>query len=452
MNGLSRITSGRWAPSRSGRPLVAVAGVVALAGCMQSPAILDRLNPLKPDGASPEVTRQSSDEVQAAKVEAESEVITTLLARDSILEAGSVYNDVARAALAASANASQAELRMARLRAEARSKNWLPTIGPSISLTSLGDLVAQILVEQVLFDNGRRKAEREFAAADVEVAAVNLSVDMNERVETALGLYITGLRGDEKAALSRRALSRMYEFERIVRGRVDGGVSDRSDLRVVQARINDIQSAMQTANEAATAARSELSAMTGKSFETFPETLTLDRPVSVEHLTVLLAMAEAKRDVAQAKIDRAGLLPSVTASANVSDGGTTGGITAGGAQIGFGTPAMLKAIAAAQDLADRNVAEAQENARRAVSRHQQRLASFNRQEQDAADLVRRSSETFNLFQAQFQAGQRSVMDVAAIYEELVNREQAHLDAKYEVILIQLEMARDLGLLADGDRI
>ena len=60
--------------------------------------------------------------------------------------------------------------------------------------------------------------------------------------------------------------------------------------------------------------------------------------------------------------------------------------------------------------------------------------------------------TFDLFEAQFEAGQRSVMDVISIYEQLVQREQAHVDAKYEVILTQLEMARDLGLLADGDKI
>lgn len=44
------------------------------------------------------------------------------------------------------------------------------------------------------------------------------------------------------------------------------------------------------------------------------------------------------------------------------------------------------------------------------------------------------------------------MDVAAIYEEMVQREQAHVDAKYEVILTQLEMARDQGLLAEGGAI
>ena len=436
------------------RGATALAVIAVLAGCMQTPAMLERIGEgrlgLKTQDS--EVSRRSSN-FQTIEGEATSEIIDALLSRPSILQAGSDYARVARAALDASARSSEAELRAARLRAEAKSKNWLPTIGPSVSLTSLGDVVASLLIEQALFDNGRRKAEREFAAADVEVAAVTLSTDMTTRVETAVALYVTALRGDEKAALNRRALSQMYEFERIVRGRVDGGISDRSDLRVVEAKINDIESAKSTAEEAARTARAELRAMTGTDFDGSYARMQLNRPpTALRPLTVLLAEAEGRRDVAQAKLDRAGLLPSVTASATVDDGGTSGAIGLGGAQIGFGTPAALKALKAAEDAATRQVSEAEEDARRRVSRQEQRLASFQRQKAEAEELAQKSRVTFKLFQTQFKAGTRSVLDVASIYEEMVQREQAAVDAKYELVLIQLEMARDQGLLADGGAI
>lgn len=429
-----------------------IALVFGLSGCIDAPALLSD-KAAEPEAEAGEVSRQNSSFAQP-EGEQSSEIIDTLLNRGSLLKAGSAYDTVARAALDASARASESELRAAKLRAVAMSKNWLPTLGPSISLSSLGDLVAGILIEQVLFDNGRRKAEREFAAADVEVAAVNLSIDMNARVENAVALYIAGLRGDEKAALNQRAISRMSEFERIVIGRVNGGVSDRSDQRVVEAKLNDVRAALASAQEAASAARAELKAMTGHSFDTVPTRLTMaSPPAGASHLSVLLAEAEAERSVAQAKMDRAGLLPQLTASANVTNSGTTGGVGVNtGQPLGFGTPALLKAIEAARETASRQVAEVEEDARRSYSRQMQRLASFRRQEVEAANLAKSSRETFKLFQAQFKAGQRSVMDVISIYEQLVQREQAHVDAKYEVILIQLEMARDLGLLADGDRI
>jgi outer membrane protein, adhesin transport system len=43
-------------------------------------------------------------------------------------------------------------------------------------------VVAGIMVSQAIFDNGARAAERDFARADVEVAAVALAQDSNDRV------------------------------------------------------------------------------------------------------------------------------------------------------------------------------------------------------------------------------------------------------------------------------
>ncbi|MEL7091574.1 MAG: TolC family protein, partial [Pseudomonadota bacterium] len=157
---------------------------------------------------------------------AESVVLQNLLARRSVLPAGGVYDQVGTAVLAANARAAETELRAARLRAAAASKNWLPTIGPRISLNSLGDLISQIVVDAVLFDNGRKKNERAFAKADVEVAAVALAEDTNDRVATALDLYLTAAQGRAQAAIHRATLKDMQHFEWVMSERVKGGVSD----------------------------------------------------------------------------------------------------------------------------------------------------------------------------------------------------------------------------------
>jgi len=194
--------------------------------------------------------------------------------------------------------------------------------------------------------------------------------------------------------------------------------------------------------------------MTGQEFATAPTRLSLGSPPqSSDFLTVLKASAEATRSVAQTKVERAGLLPQISASGSATSEGSGAGLTLDLATpLGLGTPALLKAIESARETAERQVAEAEEDARRNYSRQTQRLASYRRQEGEAAALARTSRETYQLFQSQFDAGQRSVLDVVSIYEEWVQREQAHIDAKYEVVLIQLELARDLGILADGDAI
>lgn len=384
----------------------------------------------------------------------QSEVITTLMHRRSLLEQGSVYAQVANAALTGTSRASEAALISARLRAEAKSKNWLPGLRPSVSLNDLGEMVASMLLEQVLFDNGRRKAERAFAAADVEIAAVSLSEDMNDRVQTALSLYVAGLRGDEKAAYSYRAIRTMRDFERVVVGRVNGGVSDRSDLNVVQSKISGVEANMATANDAARTARAELEAMTGQTFDAAPQRLELALPSSgSNYLSVLKAKSEAARTIEEAKMERAGLLPQVSASAQAGSEGSGAGLLVNLAEpLGLGTPAALQAVEAEKEAAMRRIGEVEEDARREYSREIQRLNSYRRQEREALALSRASRETYALFKKQFEAGQRPVMDVIPIYEELVKREQAYIDAKYEVVLIQLALAASLGLLADGDKI
>jgi adhesin transport system outer membrane protein len=435
--------------SQFGKHLSLLAAAGSLSACMQSMPLLGKQHAL----ADAETGAPASNFAQTDG-EQQSEVIAALMARRSILAEGSAYAEVADAALAASARAAESERISAKLRAEAQSKNWLPTLGPSVSLTDLADLVAAILIEQVLFDNGRRKAEREFAAADVEVAAVNLSEDMNNRVDSGVGLYLAALRADEKAALNARALSRMHKFERIVIGRVEGGVSDRSDQRVVQSKLDGMRAARATAVEAAATARAELRALPGQDFGPSPALLDHGTPAEdARFLTILRAEAEATRTIARTKADRAGLLPQIAASGNVTSDGSGAGITLNtGTPLGLGTPAQMKALEHAQESARRQVAQVEEDARRSYARQIQRLASYRRQEAEAAQLVRASRETYRLFQAQFEAGQRSVMDVVAIYEDLVQREQDHVDAKYEVVLIQLALARDLGLLADGNKI
>ena len=116
---------------RSPRPIiVGTAAVLALAGCLpsfhrgQDPATMQAFSPADPALATP--------------AQGGSAVIDALRSRQTVLPPGGTYARIADAVLNASSGAAEAELRMARLKAEARSKNWLPSIGPTVSLTSPG--------------------------------------------------------------------------------------------------------------------------------------------------------------------------------------------------------------------------------------------------------------------------------------------------------------------------
>jgi adhesin transport system outer membrane protein len=413
-------------------------------------------NPFKANNKSEEIKAAApagafeQQDVGAADKEY-SQIIETLQSRKSVLAPGSAYGRVAASVTAASSRASEAELRSARLRAVAASKNWLPTLGPSISLTSLGDFVASLIVEQVLFDNGRKKAERAFARADVEVAAVTLSQDVNDRVYEALVLYITAQKAQEKSALAERGVIQMREYHRIIEGRVNGGIADRTQLSVVSAKLSEMEADARLQKETASTAMAELNTMAAGGVEGLSgaESITVPR-LGSGALSVILAEAEAGRAVAQSRMDRAGLLPSVSASGDLASG--KAGIKAGGAGLGFNTGDNLRAVTAQEEAASLRVGEAVEASNRRAARLEQKVSSSARQEADARGLAAQSAENLRLFERQFQAGKRRVLELVSMYETVIDQSRAQIDLKYDVPLTQLEIAKEMGVLVDGAKI
>ena len=389
----------------------------------------------------------------AQKVNSESVIIQGLASRNSALPSGSSFDRVATSVLAANSRAAESELRAARLRSEAASKNWLPKIGPSISLTSLGSLVANLVVDQVLFDNGRRKGEREFAIADVEVAAVNLAQDTNDRVHTALELYVAAAEGREKAALSEASLRDMSHFEYIMSERVKGGVSDSSDLNVLRQKLSEIKADRSANVEAANTALAELNAMS-------IEPLSGLRGVpsfrvssnAAQPLEVVLAEAEKIRAIAAAKIDRADQLPGLSAGGTIGSDTDLGLRVSADTLLGFGTGATLRAIEEAKEAAARNVSQANEDSNRKLRKLEGQIAAKSRQASEASGLTTQAKRNLDMFQEQYDAGQRQVLDVVSVYETFARQQQAEVTLKYEAAQLQIDLARLLGVLADGDEI
>ena len=430
---------------------VVCALTISLSGCLSNVGgglgeVSSRLK--TPDNTS--VTRPAT---HTEKVNSESQIIQGLAARRAALPSGSSFDKVAVSVLAANSRPAEAELRAARLRSEAASKNWLPKIGPPVSLSSLGSLMATLVVDQVLFDNGRNKGEREFAIADVEVAAVNLAVDTNARVHTALTLYTDAVEAREKAALAQTSLQDMGHFAWVMNERVKGGVSDLSDLNVLNQKLSEIEAEQRTNTDLAENSIAELNAMSIEPLSGLRGTPRFDvSSTAAQPLSVVLAEAEKTRAIAAAKVERASNLP------GLSVGGTVGDVSDIGLQaksdrlLGLGTGATLQAIEATKETAGRRVAQANEDANRQLRKLEGQIAAKTRQRTEASRLTDQAKENLDLFQAQYDAGQRQVIDVVGVYETYARQQQTVVTLKYETIRLKLEMAQILGVLADGNAI
>jgi adhesin transport system outer membrane protein len=444
------------------RPGAAILLTLLLTGCMGGGGMPDvgmfrlgasaRPDTPATDTATPEA---ASSELATAGNQAEtrSAIIDQLAQRQSIL-GGGVFAEVAQAVIDHSSGATEAELRVARLKAEAKSKNWLPSIGPTVDLTSLGTVAASILIEQVLFDNGKRKAERAFAAADVEIAAVTLSQDMNNRVHDALTEYVTAQRAQERAALAEASVGRMAEYERIMAGRVEGGLSDRSEQRVITQKATEMQAAAAADRQEAVLAMAELGALAGRPMDHLSglQSLPAD-PGGPEPLSVLKSQAEGARMVAEAKIARAGHLPGLKATGTVTDGKLKGGLRLGADQLlGLGTGAQLEALAATDDVVERNVAEETRDSARRIVALEGKLAALAAQQANGATVVAETRASLDLFTEQYKVGRRTLIELVGMFETFARLEREQAALKYDMALIRLEMARERGVLVSGDRL
>jgi adhesin transport system outer membrane protein len=456
--------SNRWGWKTGGgaKRSAATAGVFALAGllagCMTTDgpgvSMFGGAKPSDPVaiGSSPaEIALAAHD--KADRGEQRSAIIDDLIARRAILPTSGPYAQVASAVLTANKGPAAAELRVARLKAEAKSKNWLPSIGPSLSLTSLGALAASMLVEQVLFDNGKRKAERAHAAADVEIAAVGLSDEMNTRVYEGLAYYINAERANAQAGVATKGLTQLQEYGRIMGLRVSGGLSDRSEERVIQAKIAEMQSALMADRDAATTALAELNAMVQVPITGLSGLGNLSAPTgNMDPLSVLKSSAEGRRTVAEAKMARAGLLPGLTASGNLGSGGLTGGLsidTDNG--IGFGMGASLAALKASEQVAAQRTDSARDDATRKIVALDREIATLKARETQGASVLEQTAGSLKMFTEQYKFGRRSLMELVDMFETFTRMEREQASLKYDIAILGLQTARVRGVLVDGVR-
>lgn len=429
---------------RMGRIGPMVVTVLVLSGCLGAPGTTrSSVQPGNPLG------------VEAPKLDRKGAVISPLItelgARQSVLPPGGPFALVAAEVLASGQAAAEAELRVKRLTAQARSRNWLPKLGPDVRLSSLGAIAAQLVLDQAILDNGRRRAERDFAAADVEVAAVTLAADLNGRVHDGLTLYIEAQRARELAGITAAALTEMAEFERIMRIRVEGGLSDGSEQRVLTQKVAEMEATLASERQGEARAWAELAVLAGRPMEGLSGLSSLPAdPGAPEPLSVLMARGEAARMAAEARMARAGLMPGIGASAGLeADGSLDGGLALDGEGLGFGRRASLEAIAETEEVARRRIDEAGREADQRIVALEQEIAALAAREAQDGTVLAGMEANLELFTEQYRAGRRSLLELVGQFESLARARRDHATIKYQIAVARLEIARERGVLVDG---
>ncbi len=428
--------------------LLAVA--VLLSGCeggLQPPSMLAFGRGLSP--ADPALRQRLAPESGTAA----SAVIADLAARRSILAPDGPYARIRDAVLAADPGADAAELGLARLRAEAAAGNRWPTLAPALTLDSLAGLAAQLVIDQPLLDHGRRAAERDRAAAEVDVAAVTLSTRKNTRVHDGLSLYLTAEQARAQGAVAARAATRLSALHDIVQARIEGGLSDRSEARIIAQTMAEMQATLAADTQNRSQALADLAALTGSA--AVPDITGLTAlPVipQTEPLALLATRATGARTLAEARITRSSALPGLSANATLSEDGLTPGLGLGGVRLGIGSPAILAAADAAPDLVARQMGEAEQTATRRRTELQGRIAQLRTRQSEGAEVLRQTLGNLELNVEQYRIGRRSLTDLTAQTAAAARMERDQAAFPYEIARLELELARDAGVLVDGGRL
>ncbi len=431
-------------PLRLTHGVCGLSAALLLSGCMAND------QPATKQSFSPTATPQSG--ALDPQPEVESILIADLQARQSILPTGGAYEQVAASVIEASKGASVAELRVSRLKAQAKAKNWLPQIGPSVNLTSLAGLATSLLLDQALFDNGRRKAERAYAAADVEIAAVTLSTELNQRVYDGLSHYVLAEKARAQIAVAERAVAKLTEFDAIITERLAGGLSDRSEQQVIRQHLTEMQATLAGDRQAVTSAVAELAAMAVSPMDGLHGLDNLPPDTRApEPLTVLRARGEGRLAVAEANIERAEMLPGLRASAGIGLGGIEPGLRLGGGFLNAGMRDSMDALAGTGEVAGRRTAQASEDARRRIVTLERQIATLNSREVEGRAVLRQTAENLDLFSQQYKVGRRTLLELVNQYDAFARLDRDLTGLRYEAALLRLEIARDRGQLVDGAR-
>src|SRR5690606_33711549 len=247
------------------------------------------------------------------------------------------------------------------------------------------------------------------------------------------------------------ALVRMRDFDRIMGIRVEGGLSDGSEYRIIAQKVAEMEATLSQEREAVTTAWAELAAMSQGGLEGLKGLGPLPPDGGTpEPLNVLLARGEASRTKAEIAMARAGLMPGFGAQATVDKAGdVTGGLLLDGEGLGFGRKDNLRALEEAEVSALRRIDQAKETADRRIVALQREIASLTAQEAQQARVLGQMEINLNLFTEQYKAGGRTLIELVNQFESLVGMRRDQASMKYRIAVARLEIARERGVLVDG---
>ena len=102
-------------------------------------------------------------------------------------------------------------------------------------------------------------------------------------------------------------------------------------------------------------------------------------------------------------------------------------------------------------MVNRRTNEAAESADRRIVALERQIDSLQNRQTQGAEVLRQTEGNLELFVEQYKLGRRSLLELVGQYDSYARLERDQTALRYEIALLELEIARDRGVLVDGAR-
>jgi len=361
---------------------------------------------------------------------------------------GPVYLRIARATQSANSFADRALLKGSDHNLESHKQSLLPQVTPAASINSEGDSVAQLRVEQVLFDSGRYSAGKGVLLGEQSTVAARLRIEENRKIADAISNYIQHHHAKDQQALT-ASIAKLYgRFERQSQSRLANGVGDTSERDLFNLKKIEAQADFENFGSEAIASARRLKTIAGIAMpREKPERMNFNFDAGTAP-EIELANAELEQSTSQLELDQANRLPRLSLNGNV-----------GTATDSFDQEDldMRVEVSVNQPLTwgfDHSLASSRSQLEASSIRHDEakkkaedEMAILRLEIKQAETKIKRlktvsvaSEKRLKGFNAQFLAGKAGIVEVASIIETYKKSKMNLVDTRYNILNLELELA------------
>ncbi|MGB7431410.1 MAG: TolC family protein [Ahrensia sp.] len=354
--------------------------------------------------------------------------------------------------------AEEATIRSSEQKLAAHKYSLFPQITPNASVNHEGEPVAQLQVEQVLYDSGRYSATRQALLGEQAQTKADLDIQRNSRIAEAILTYIDFHYAQDAAAVSARTAELFERFGKQAQSRIEDGLGDVSERDLFELKLLEAQADQQNFDQQAQTNQRKLRRLADIDMpDQKPARFAGD---FAHELAPSVRKAAAEKDYAAAGValEKAQWLPIVALGGSI--GMDRHGFETDTAEgrvnvsvskpLSWGLGSSLKASKSELEASRLRYDETLRDVSDRLALLQLEIDHASNKIERLAKVAEASEVRLNRFEDQFLTGSASLVEVVGLVETYKKSKMNLVEAHYDILRSELEMAQIAGVLHTGN--